>query len=319
MLVCFISHFKVSQQAKNDAAFFYGSEKLSVEGDNMNNLIFDYSSVITESHEYSLKGEIKNIIRTNHSLPKNYNIFFNKTGVCPSCKKEAKIIFEDSKSFILGKDYFSTLTIWECEFCGWWESRERSDEEYDLIDEVNAYRSEFLTHSIIKSFKVDDKNLPVQALVLELEKRKDLLYDINPYKMEELVQHVFSSFYNCEVQHVGRTGDGGKDLIIVNSDEPILVQVKRRSKKQDVELVSTIRDFLGTMFIENSRKGIVVSTADHFSKGSKKTIEELLDERRLEFFELIDFKRFCNMLNVIKKDNFKPWYNKIEIWNGNTK
>jgi len=62
----------------------------------------------------------------------------------------------------------------------------------------------------------------------ELVKKQSILYDVDPYKLEDIAQVVFSAYYNCEIKHVGKTGDGGKDLLIVQSDDPILVQVKRR-------------------------------------------------------------------------------------------
>lgn len=46
--------------------------------------------------------------------------------------------------------------------------------------------------------------------------------------MEELVASVFRDFYECEVEVVGKSNDGGVDVIVIDSDNPIMVQVKRR-------------------------------------------------------------------------------------------
>jgi hypothetical protein len=105
-----------------------------------------------------------------------------------------------------------------------------------------------LVHAILKEFKTNDVNLPIAALLNALAKDKRLLHQIHPTKMEELAQSVLSDFFNCEVMHVGKAGDGGKDLIVIQKDEPILVQVKRRSKENAVESVSTVRDILGTIY-----------------------------------------------------------------------
>jgi restriction system protein len=298
----------VDSAENNRACTFRGSSIVMLQ------TIIDFSTFVEEKHEYQLKGHVKKKQKTVFELPMNYNFFFKKRGHCPSCSTEAKVVFDDDRSFTLGKDFFATLKVWECENCGWWEIYEDFLEEHDLIDEVDKIQIENLKHAIVKSFKVNDKALPIQALLRELELKKDLLYKIHHYKMEELVQHVFSSFYECVVKHVGQTGDGGKDLIMVLSDEPILIQVKRRTYSDAVEEVSTVRDFLGTMFIENSRKGIIVSTADHFSRGSITVTEQLLNKNKLEKFELVDFHRFCEMLDVIKKNTGKPWENKVEKW-----
>lgn len=69
------------------------------------------------------------------------------------------------------------------------------------------------------------------------------------------------------------------------------------------------------MFIDNVRKGIIVSTADHFTKPSKDVREKLLNENRLELFELYDFNRFCTLLDLYNTSNIKPWYKILDIWN----
>lgn len=277
-------------------------------------MIFTYSDYIYEKHEFNRIGKVGKVKEIKYELPKNYKLFFRNRGICPSCKTACQIVYQKSKSFTLSLNFYSTIDIWECENCGWWESLEKFTEEKDGIDEVWRLQNETLNYAILKSFKASDKSLPISALLQELERNNSVLYEIDPYKMEKLVQHVFSAFYNCEVKHVGKTGDGGKDLIIVLSDEPILVQVKRRGKNESVEQISTVRDFLGTMFIENSRKGIIVSTADHFSRPSKTTTKKLLSENRLDVFELVDFKRFCEMLDIINYKGKKGWDKLVETW-----
>ena len=132
--------------------------------------------------------------------------------------------------------------------CGWWEYSYKFKEEKDLINEVDDKIWHMLNYGILKEFKVSDKHIPIATVINELERNKSILYDINPYKLEDLVGQVFSSYYNCEVKHVGKTGDGGIDLIMINSDSPILVQVKRRTKSEHIELVSPIREFVGALF-----------------------------------------------------------------------
>lgn len=278
----------------------------------MNKVILDYSTYITDFHEYGTTGPIKNINKKDYKVPNDYKLFFSRRAYCPFCNQDATRVFHDLTSMTFGRDFFTTFTIWECDKCGWWEGFIHNIEEDDLMDEVNRYTEKTLIHSIIRTFNVEDKNLPVQTLLNVLEEEKNVLYHIDPYKLEELAQYVFSSFYNCEVKHVGKTGDGGIDLLIIDSDDPILVQVKRRERSNRVELVSTVRDFLGAMFIENSQRGIILSTAKRFSKGSVDVQQNLLNEKRLDYFELVDFEGFCSMLNVIKKDDIKPWKSAVE-------
>ncbi|KEI77824.1 hypothetical protein N452_04100 [Clostridium botulinum A2 117] len=277
-------------------------------------MIFSYLDYVSESYEYSIKGSIKDIKVKNIVLPKEYKIFFRERGICPSCKTKTKIVYSKPTSMTFGKDFYTSRNVWECEECGWWETLVHDIEECDLIEEVDSYNIKNLNHAIVKRFEETDKSLPLKVLLDELKKNKDILYDIHYYKMEELAQYVFSQFYDCEVKHVGKTGDGGKDLIIINKDKPILVQVKRRTKKDSTESVSTIRDFLGTMFIEKSRRGIIVSTAEHFTKPSAEIRDELIKEKRLDLFELYDFDRFCESLEVYNNSNKKAWYKIVEDW-----
>lgn len=61
------------------------------------------------------------------------------------------------------------------------------------------------------------------------------------------------------------------------------------------------------MYIEGANKGVYLSTAKKFSKGSQETAEQLVNNRKFDSFELINYERFCDMLGVVKKDSFKPW------------
>jgi len=140
----------------------------------------------------------------------------------------------------------------------------------------------------------------------EVKRKKEILYDINPYKLEEFIKSVLSDFFSCEVKHVGQTGDGGIDLIVINSDEPIMVQVKRRENPNHIELVNYIREFVGALYIKDSKKGIYVTTAKEFSKASKNVSNILLNSRKLDYFELVNFDKLISMVNINNMVT-KPW------------
>jgi len=124
-------------------------------------------------------------------------------------------------------------------------------------------------------------------------------------KLEEMSQNALRDVYDCKVHHVGKTGDGGTDLIILESDDPILVQVKRRQDPDHVELVKGVREFVGTLFIEDKRKGIYVSTAKRFSKASREVAEKLISRRKLDYFELVNYDKLCSLIKNTKEE--KPW------------
>lgn len=98
-------------------------------------------------------------------------------------------------------------------------------------------------------------------------------------------------------------------MIVLESDDPILVQVKRRQNPNHIELVKGIREFVGTLFIEGKRKGIYISTAKKYSHGSIDTAKKLLDTRKLDYFELIDYDKLCSIIN--SKQNIPVWQNLV--------
>jgi hypothetical protein len=61
------------------------------------------------------------------------------------------------------------------------------------------------------------------------------------------------------------------------------------------------------MWIKQSRKGIFVTTADHYSSVSVKTINQLISKKILESFEMIDFERFVEMLHITKSPKEAVW------------
>ncbi|MFT3908032.1 MAG: restriction endonuclease [Ferruginibacter sp.] len=281
-------------------------------------MILSFEDYVIEEYQYkqSYNKVIQKIEKEEYKIPKNYKLFFQDRTNCPSCKIKTNITY--SSFFNYSIDHYETF-VRECPVCGWWQIEHDFLIEYQDVMDPNGLRfrrEEKLFHAIIKKFSIGDNEIPLNTLFLELTKAKNILYDIHPTKMEEISQQVLKDFFNCEVHHVGKSGDGGKDLILISKDDKILVQVKRRTKSHAIESISTIRDILGTLFIENSKKGMVISTADHFSKESIKIKNQLIRERKLDYFELIDFTRFCEMLDITKKTKLKQWEKiiKVEGW-----
>ncbi|MBU5613748.1 restriction endonuclease [Geomonas azotofigens] len=195
--------------------------------------------------------------------------------------------------------------VQECPNCGWWQLKQEFSSPGGCMDEVVS--KGFFLNGIVRRFDASDKQLPLNVLLQEVNKRKDILYRIAPKKMEELVAHVFSQFYSTEVIHCGQSHDGGVDLILVAADEPTLVQVKRRETPSHVEAVSTVREFLGAVMLNSSQQAILVSTADHFSREASEAALKAEDLSLLNRFELVDFKRFVQMLHATGSEDNKPW------------
>jgi len=119
------------------------------------------------------------------------------------------------------------------------------------------------------------------------------------------VADVFKANYrSAEVVHVGRPGDGGVDVVFVESGgREWLVQVKRREKPSAVEGFSTVQNLAGTLLIEGALNGIIVSTADHFSAAAWDAVRRLKRKRRT--IELYDRGVLNRMLDPLLPRS--PW------------
>jgi restriction endonuclease Mrr len=187
----------------------------------------------------------------------------------------------------------------ECNRCGWWRHKHYSDEESPGW----RHRTEkvIARNAILREYDVSSAEVPLKELKKEIIKRKSLLYKISSKNMELLVKHCFENIYDCEVKHVGKSGDGGIDLVLVNADDPVLVQVKRHFSSDYIEPVRPVRELLGAMYENNSKSCIYVTTAKRFSKKAIQAQEKLYRENLVKRFDLIDFDRFCAMLDLIKE------------------
>jgi HJR/Mrr/RecB family endonuclease len=102
-----------------------------------------------------------------------------------------------------------------------------------------------------------------------LRRRPSYWDDLDPSRLERFIADVYRANYaDAEVTHIGRTADGGVDVVMVRaSGDRWLIQVKRRRKtsRRKGEGVETLRNLLGAMTLQNARIGAIVSTADHFT------------------------------------------------------
>ncbi len=277
----------------------------------MKKSIIDYSQFITRRAEPLVEesdgqgGVYLDCVEDNR-VAEEYNRkhYYGKRGFCPFCKQDLPKLYEKLHK---GNKYYD---LWVCPICGWWEI-ERQD-FYGIPAVGHETTQEYNYQAIVRAFDIADKKLPVDILSEHLRKNTSILYGIHPQKMEEIVQYVFRSYYACDVMHCGKSHDGGVDLIMIDSDNPTLIQVKRRQNPDYVESVSVIREFLGALLINKSRKGIFVSTSDHYSRETIKTINMILKEEIVTKFELIDFTRFSEMLNITKSERNEPWMKLIE-------
>lgn len=221
-------------------------------------------------------------------------------GYCPFCKVQSK-----RKTYKNGTGLYGDL--YRCD-CGWWDILlEQSG--YGVSYNESGYEWKRQYRSILKTWDVSDYGVPLHILNNYIVKNHDSIFNIHYTKMEELVKSVFENHFNCEVKHIGGSGDGGIDLFIIEKDGPIAVQVKRRMKKNKSEPVTTVRSLIGAIQLNDfqAKKAKIVSTAMKFTTPAKEAANKAVHKNILDEFELIDFPSFVSMLNLAEGKIPEPW------------
>ncbi|VDN46700.1 conserved protein of unknown function [Petrocella atlantisensis] len=264
-------------------------------------MILDYS-------EY-LEREKADGLLLGKTVNQNINNFYKSAEICPICKLKTYIVYNADSGVTypewLDGSYREYESVKTCPNCGWWEYKFNNTS--DAMLDYTRLREEKFKTAILRKYNVDDKSIPITSLEKYIQKNPEKIYNIHHKKMEELTQSIFREHFNCDVELVGKTADGGIDLLFVKSDKPSVVQVKRRTKKDSVESASQIRELLGATLLADSRSCIFVTTADHFSKQAKQHASDAIDKKIVEEFELINYKRFIEMLGLYKSTKTEMW------------
>lgn len=266
-------------------------------------MILDYNDyVIEKAHQ-----GVVNYVLTESNLP-----LFSHKSVCPFCHTPiSHSVYHKSKH-----DYpdwlFGSFEQWEevvqCADCGWWEYKYQNSSDA-VVDGISASDLEY-SSAILRRYDNSSCDVPIDALRQQLLKTPDIIYSINPHKMEELVRSVFSDFYpSCKVYSFGKTRDGGKDGILVDDNgNQILLQIKRRENPKATEGVTALRELMGVSLLYDNVKGcIFVSTADHYSPDAVKYANEIENRRKVEMFELVDCQEFLRRVDLTKDNLPNAW------------
>ena len=201
-------------------------------------MILDYNEYVTESGH---KGVV-NYVSIESRLP-----LFSHKSICPFCHTDVKaVIYQKSQrdypEWLFGS--FDQLEeVIQCPV--WWEYKYQNNSDA-VIDGIRASDIEY-SSAILKRYDNSSCEVPIDALRQQLLKTPDIIYSIDPHKMEDLVRSVFSDFYpSCKVYSFGKTRDGGKDGILVDNDgAQILLQIKRRENPKSTEGVIPLRELMG--------------------------------------------------------------------------
>ena len=266
-------------------------------------MILDYSEYVVDK---ASKGIVNyNVVDKNEKL-------FKHDSICPFCKvtidNQIHHKYRQSYPEWLFGSFDESETVVQCPNCGWWEYKYCNQSDA-IIDGIRASDIEYAS-AIIRKYEDDSSKVPISALRNYIEKRPDVIYNIDAHKMEELVRSVLVDFYpSCKVISFGKTRDGGKDAVLIDDNgKQILIQIKRRTKPDSTEGVEPLRALIGVSVVEDNVKGgIFVSTADHFSEPAKQYAMNVLNKQHIETFDLIDCKSFLKMVDLTRDKLPTAW------------
>jgi hypothetical protein len=161
----------------------------------------------------------------------------------------------------------------------------------------------------IKRFDYETATPSLSHLSKEIYQNREKVYSMAPTKFEIFVGSVLSDFLDCEVHHIGKSGDDGIDLIALVGDSPLMVQVKRRESPSATEGIDVVKLLFASAFVQGASKGMVVTSAKRFTRPAKIWSEsrKLVDSGfRLE---LVDLNSLMSMVDAVaSKDAEPPWH-----------
>lgn len=235
---------------------------------------------------------------------------FHKDRQCPYCKTKTLKVFD--ACLPTGDNdpgEFRIVDIWACLNCGWW---------YDKFAIIDFFFAgwERLRRRVryLRQFSIDSESLPLETLSRELLGHPKVIHAINPKRLEALAAAVLADFFEAEVTVIGRSGDGGIDLVYVDTETPFAIQVKRRERSGHREGVSLVREFLGACLLAGHKNACILTTAEGFTKGAHSAAEDAVRMKLVNSFDLIARDRFLGLFRYTHLANIYPWTETAHHW-----
>ncbi len=219
-------------------------------------------------------------------------VVFALPSQCPYCASRCCLLDKIHKvTGSLGSVQTTTLAeLHVCDRCGWWTiaALKQDEEDETCTSHFGQFNGELVSYGDI------GMGHTIEELRRYLLASYDARYDINPRKMEEVVEGVFKDMgYTTLLTSASR--DNGIDIYLVSNDsgETAAVQVKRYKDKISPEL---IRSFAGALLLNGETKGIFVTTST-FTSDARRTAQEYV--KRAEYkIELMDASRLYDVLGI---------------------
>jgi hypothetical protein len=272
-------------------------------------LLTDYNGQLSFDNEEN-EGNVErafNNLKDWDAISSWIDVSFMTATTCLFCQTPLEIATSDLVAMVTSEeDATRSSKVWSCPWCGYWQMY-----WYQLTptDPMGGIYPEYMHQYVISKEKTYEDDLPEGVdceLAQTLRRHDKLWHSMSPTRFEKLLVSVFkANFSVCEIFHVGKSYDDGIDAYFIDAKgQKWLVQAKRREKPNSTEGVSTIRNFLGAVFLDQSLHGIVASTADHFSYRANLAAKKAT-KLGMEI-QLYDKGKLKRMLNPFLPD--RPWF-----------
>lgn len=201
-------------------------------------------------------------------------------------------------------DNLEQYVLANCNVCGFWRiANTKILGGFHSAYELSARRG------VAKIFRVDDIDIPLSDLKRFLKKNPKNLAHVNPDAFECLISDCLrAAFPQCDLIKVGGRHDRGIDAILVHdTGERYLVQIKRRSNIDKNESVDVVRVLNGVVFRENAAKGLVITTARNYTPNAQQETWVQSDAGAWQSIDLYGFDDIVEWLDLPDAAPYQPW------------
>ena len=174
-----------------------------------------------------------------------------------------------------------------CPTCGWWTAVAETEYSPGEIERFGAV-------GVLFEFNVPSSEGPLLEVRRYLAEKPGGRFQIDPKRFEDVVASVYrAAGFHARV--VGKSGDGGIDVVLDGTSETIGIQVKRQRGRISAE---QIRMLSGALLISGMTRGVFVTTSD-FTAPAKRTAE--LSALRGIPIDLVNWERFYDALGLAQR------------------
>lgn len=190
-----------------------------------------------------------------------------------------------------------SLETKQCPTCGWWTASRTWTRDWHVMSASRTLRDvqEWRACGVLKHLDLENLETPLQEVRDYLTVRYSERVNVNPRKMEELVESVFRDF-GFRTFLTPRSGDDGIDVLLYGpGDVTVGVEVKRYRNAITAE---QIRSFTGALFLGDHVGGIYITTSN-YEPGARRAARRAWEKGVL--IHLVDADSLLDALRIAQR------------------